>query len=67
MSMPSLLKNYILYLTDSWEDKEVHTIPKGIRLKTNLIALVKFELSYIEVIVRHFSYKTLKTPHYSIS
>ena len=28
----------VLFLTDNWEDKEVHTFPKGICPKVNVIA-----------------------------
>ena len=33
------------YLTHSWEDKEVHTFPKGICPKGNVIARLEYELS----------------------
>ena len=34
------------YLTPSWEDKEVHTFPKGICPKVNVITRLEFELAY---------------------
>ena len=34
------------YLTHSWEDKGVHTFPKGICPKVNVIARLGFELAY---------------------
>ena len=41
------------YLTHSWEDKGVHTFPKGIRRKVNVIARLDIELDYSDVIVLH--------------
>ena len=34
------------YLIDSWSEKGVHTFPKSISLKRNVIARLDFELSY---------------------
>ena len=31
------------YFTHSWEDKEVHTFPKSIRLKVNVVARLSFK------------------------
>ena len=36
------------YLTHSWKNKEVHTFPKGISPKINLIVRPEFELDYLE-------------------
>ena len=33
------------YLTHSWEDKGVHTFPKGICPKVNVIARLEYELA----------------------
>ena len=38
-------------LTHSWGDKWVHTFPKGISLKMNLIARLEFEFAYYDVAV----------------
>ena len=45
----SLLKQWWYYLTHSWEDKGVHTFPKGICPKVNLIAPLEFELAYYDI------------------
>ena len=37
-------------------DKRVHTFPKGITLKANLIARVELELANSDVAVQHFSH-----------
>ena len=34
------------YLTRSWENKRVHTFPKGIYLKVNVIARLELELAH---------------------
>ena len=44
--MPMLEEQLWCYLTHSWENKEVHTFPKGICLKVNVIAQLEFELAY---------------------
>ena len=49
------------YLTDSWEDKEVHTFPKGICPKVNVIARLEFELAYYDSAVHRFNHYT-RTP-----
>ena len=36
------------YLTHSWEDKGVHTFPKGICPKVNVIAQLEYELAYYD-------------------
>ena len=43
------------YLTLRWEDKRVHTFPKGICPKVNAIAWLEFELSYYNSIVHPFN------------
>ena len=50
------------YLTHSWEDKGVHTFPRGICPKVNLIVLMEFELAYYNSTVHRFKYYTMKTP-----
>ena len=47
------------YLNYSWKDKVVHTFPKGICLKLNIIALLEFELAYYDVAVWHISHYTV--------
>ena len=41
------------YLTNNQGDKGVHTFPKGISSKVNVIARLVFELGYFEVAVQH--------------
>ena len=36
----------LYYLTHRWEDKGVHTFPKGIWPKVNEIARLEYELAY---------------------
>ena len=43
-------------LTHSWEEKGVHTFPKGISLKVNVIARLEFELAYYDSAVQRFNY-----------
>ena len=50
------------YLTHSWEDKGVHTFPKSICPKVNLIARLKYELTYNDSTVHHFNHYTTRTP-----
>ena len=40
------------YLTHSWEDKGVHTFPKGICPKVNVIARLEYKLVYYDSAVR---------------
>ena len=42
------------------------TFPKGINLKVNKIAQLKFELTYFEAAVEHFSHNTVKTPFFTM-
>ena len=39
----------------------VHTFLKGIRLKVNIIASLKFELPDYDVVVRYISHYTMNT------
>ena len=50
------------YLTHSWEDKGVHTFPKGICPKVNVIARLEYELAYYDSAVHHFNHYTTRTP-----
>ena len=50
------------YLTNSWEDKGVHTFPKGICPKMNIIAQLENELAYYDSAVHHFNHYTPRTP-----
>ena len=50
------------YLTHSWEDKEVHTFPKGICPKVNIIARLENELAYYDSAVHRFNHNTMRTP-----
>ena len=44
------------YLTYCWEDKEVHTFPKGICPNVNVIARLEFELTYYDSAVQHINH-----------
>ena len=49
MPKPSFEKNSNdVILTHSWEDKSVHTFPKGICPKMTVIALLEFELAFYD-------------------
>ena len=50
------------YLTHSWEDKGVHTFPKGICPKVNVIARLEYELANYDSAVHRFNYYTARTP-----
>ena len=50
------------YVTHSWEDKGVHTFPKGIFLKVNIIARLENELAYYDSAVHRFNHYTTRTP-----
>ena len=52
------------YLTHSWEDKGVHTFPKGICPKVNIIARLAYELAYYDSAVQLVNhYTTRRNPH----
>ena len=53
------------YLTHSWEDKGVHTFPKGICPKVNVIARLEYELAYYDSAVHCFNHYTTRTPPYT--
>ena len=44
------------------EDKEVHTFPKSISSKVNVIASLEFEHAYYDVAVLHVSHDATGTP-----
>ena len=50
------------YLTHIWEDKGVHTFPKGICPKVNVIARLEYELEYYDSAVHRFNHYTTRTP-----
>ena len=50
------------YLTHAWEDKGVHTFPKGICPKVNVIARLENELAYYNSTVHRFNNYTTRTP-----
>ena len=50
------------YSTHSWEDKRVHTFPKGICPKVNVIARLEYELAYYDSAVHRFNLYTTRTP-----
>ena len=50
------------YLTHSWKDNGVHTFPKGICPKVNVIARLEFELAYYDSAVHRFNHYTTRTP-----
>ena len=55
-------EQYWCYLTHSWEDKRVHTFPKGICPKVNVIARLEYELAYYDSVVHRFNNYTTRTP-----
>ena len=57
-----LVKQLWYYLSHNWRDKHVHTFPKGIRLKVNVIVQLEFELTYCDVAVQHVSHYTIGIP-----
>ena len=54
------------YLTHNWEDKGVHTFPKGICPKVNVIARLEYELANYDSAVHRFNHYTTRTPPISI-
>ena len=60
-SMP----NYILLEEQLWyylTHKGVHTFPKGICPKVNVIARLEYELAYYDSAVNRFNHYTTRTP-----
>ena len=54
MPKPSFSKN--------WEDKRIHTLPKGICPKMNIIARLEFELAYNDFAIQCFNHYTMSSP-----
>ena len=46
----------------SWEDKGIHTFPKGICPKVNVKARLEYELAYYDSAVHRFNHYTTRTP-----
>ena len=46
----------------SWEDKGVHTFPKGICPKVNVIERLVHGLAHYDSAVHRFNYYTTRTP-----
>ena len=57
-----LLDEQWYYFTHSWEDKGVHSFPKGICPKVNVIARLELELAYYDSAVRRFNHYTTRIP-----
>ena len=57
-----LEEQYWYYLTHRWEDTGVHTFPKGICPKVNVIARLEFELVNYNSAVHCFNHYTTRTP-----
>ena len=53
-----LLNNTSLlhHSTHSWEDNRVHTFPKGIGPKVNVIARLEYELAYCDSAVHRLNH-----------
>ena len=50
----------------SWEDKGVHTFPKGICPKVNVIARLEYELAYYDSAVHRFDHYTTRIPRIKV-
>ena len=57
-----LIEEQLYYLIHSWEDKGVHTFPKGICLIVNVIARLEYELAYYDSAAHRFNHYTTRTP-----
>ena len=51
--MPNLSLKIWHYLTHSWRDKRVHSLPSGISPKGYVIARLEFELTFYDVAIHH--------------
>ena len=60
MCKSSLQKWY--YWTNNWENKTVHTFPKGFSLEVNVIARLELEPAYYNFAVQHVSHCATETP-----
>ena len=58
MQKPFSEKNY---LTHSWENKGIHTFPKSICPKVNVIARLEYELAYYDSAVHRFNHYATRT------
>ena len=56
-----LLEELGCFLTHSWGDMEVHTIPKGVNPKGDVIARLEFEHTYYDVADQNFSHHSSRT------
>ena len=54
--------NYTMNASYNLGYYEVHTFPKYISLKANVIAQLKFEIAYCDLVVQHFSHYARSTP-----
>ena len=61
-----MMKKEINKINHNSEDKEVHTFPKGISLKVNVIARLEFELTYYNSTVLRFNHYAMRTPSYRL-
>ena len=64
MNAKAILLEEQYYLTHSWEDKGVHTFPKGICPKGNVIARLENELAYYDSAVHRSNHYTTRIPPY---
>ena len=67
MLKPSLLGWQWCHLTHSLVGKGVHTIPKGIGLKVNVIARLAFEHTHFDIPIHHFSFESTLTQKHAPS
>ena len=51
-----------MVLFNNWADMGVHTFPKGICRKVNVIARLEYELAYYDSAVQRFNHNTTRTP-----
>ena len=51
-------------LTHSWEDKGIHTFPKSICPKVNVIERLEYELAYYDSVVHRFNHYTTRDTHF---
>ena len=62
LSLCGLLSWQDVFDDKSWKDKGVHTFPKGICPKVNIISRLKYELAYYGSAVHRFNHYTTRTP-----
>ena len=55
-----------MVLFNPWEDKGIHTIPKGICPKVNVVARLEYELAYYDSTVHRFNHYTTRTNNFQI-